>query len=59
MYSGFIGVVVASYVNEILGQLPLSIICYSTPALILLVEHWYKKGVNIEDPPADPSPPLD
>jgi cell division protein FtsW (lipid II flippase) len=59
MYSGFIGVVVASYVNEILGQLPLSIICYSTPALILLVEHWYKQGINIEDPPADPSPPLD
>ena len=59
MYSGFVGIVVASYVNEILGQLPLSIICYSTPALILLVEHWYKQGVNIEDPPTDPSPPLD
>jgi hypothetical protein len=59
MYSGFVGVAVASYVNEILGQLPLSIICYSTPALILLVEHWYKQGVNIEDPPSEASPPLD
>ena len=58
MYSGFVGVVVASYVNEIVGQLPMSIICYSTPALVLLVEHWHKNGVNIQDPPSETSPPL-
>lgn len=59
MYSGFVGAIVASYVNELITQLPLSIICYSTPALIILVEHWYKSGIDIEDPPTEQSPPLD
>lgn len=59
MYSAFVGILVASYVNEIVGQVPLSIICYSTPALVMILEHWHQTGVNIDDPPSLPRAPLD
>lgn len=58
-YAAFCGVVVASYVNEILGQLPLSIICYSTPPLVILAHHWHKNGIIITDKPLPPKPPME
>ena len=57
-YAGYCGLILSSYVNETMTQVPMSIICYAVPALIIVAEYWYKTGVDIEDPPAAPRPPL-
>lgn len=57
-YAGYCGLILSSYVNETMTQVPMSIICYAVPALIIVAEYWYKTGVNIEDPPSAPRPPL-
>ena len=57
-YAGYCGLILSSYVNETMTQVPMSIICYAVPALIIVAEYWYKTGVDIEDPPSAPRPPL-
>lgn len=58
MYCGFVGLLVASYVNELITQVPISIISYTTPALVILLHHWHKTGVDITDGPQEERPPL-
>jgi hypothetical protein len=58
MYCGFMGLVVASYVNELITQVPISIISYTTPALVILLHHCHKTGVDITDGPQEERPPL-
>jgi cell division protein FtsW (lipid II flippase) len=59
LYCGFVGLVVASYVNELITQFPLSMFAYMTPVLIFLVEQWYKEGRDLSDPELPLRPPLD
>lgn len=58
LYCGFVGLTVASYANELITQVPISIISYTTPALVILLHHWHKKGIDITDGPLEERPPL-
>lgn len=58
MYCGFVGLLVASYVNELITQVPISIISYTTPALVILLQHWHNNGVDITDGPQQDRPPM-
>lgn len=58
LYCGFVGLVVASYVNELITQIPLSIICYATPALVIILHQWHQSGIDITDGPQESRPPL-
>jgi O-antigen ligase len=58
LYAGYCGLIFSSYVSENMTQVPLSIVVYALPALIIVTEYWYKTGVDIKDPPMAPRPPL-
>lgn len=59
LYCGFVGMVGASYVNELITQIPLSLLAYMTPAFIMSERYWREEGVSFEDPPLPEKPPRD
>ncbi|MAZ96893.1 MAG: hypothetical protein CMP53_05145 [Flavobacteriales bacterium] len=58
LYAGYCGLILSSYANETMTQVPMSIVSYAIPALIIVADYWYRTGIDIEDSPTQPRPPL-